>query len=224
LTGLRLRLEAAAIGTEDPAVRRELEAAEHETERLAGLLNGLLVLAREQKPPSEAPLLSLAPELAAAAERWAGPADKKDQRLVVEPNPGLAARVTREDLAIVIDNLIENAVEYSPRGGKIELATARDGHDARIAVTDCGPGLPPGEEDRVFERFYRGSASGSHSAGSGLGLAIVRALAERWGGTASLRNGAGGGARAEVRFPAEPPGTPLPTHDQELDEALPGRG
>jgi signal transduction histidine kinase len=224
LTGLRLRLEAAALGTEDPAVRRELEAAEHETERLAGLLNGLLVLAREQTRPPEAPLLPLAPELAAASERWAGPAARNDQRLVVDPDPALAARVTREDLAIVIDNLVENAIEYSPRGGAIELATRADGDNACITVSDSGPGLPPGEEDRVFERFYRGSASGAHSAGSGLGLAIVRALAARWGGTATLRNRAAGGACAEVRFPATASAPPLPTPDQELDEALPGRG
>jgi signal transduction histidine kinase len=205
-------------------VRRELEAAEHETERLAGLLNGLLVLAREQTRPPEAPLLPLAPELAAAAERWAGPAARNDQRLVVNPDPALAARVTREDLAIVIDNLIENAIEYSPQGGTIELATRADGASACITVSDSGPGLPPGEEDRVFERFYRGSASGAHAAGSGLGLAVVRALAARWGGTAALRNRAVGGACAEVRFPATASAAPLPIPDQELDEALPGRG
>ncbi len=221
LTGLRLRLEAAAIKSEDPGVRRELEAAEHETERLAGLLNGLLVLARERTRPAPAAPLALAPELDAAAERWAGPAARKDQRLVVERNPAVAARVAREDLAIVIDNLIENAVEYSPAGTAIEVQTHLDGELACITVSDRGPGLPAGEEQRVFERFYRGSASGSHAAGSGLGLAIVLALAERWGGTATLRNRDDGGAQAVVRFPAGPA---LPTHDQELDEALPGRG
>ena len=224
LTGLRLRLEAAAIKSEDPGVRRELEAAEHETERLAGLLNGLLALARERTRPPAAPPLPLAPELAAAAERWAGPAARKDQRLVMEPGPAVAAQVTREDLAVVIDNLLENAIEYSPAGGAIEVTAGRDGDQAFVSVSDSGPGLPPGEEERVFERFYRGSASGSHAAGSGLGLAIVLALAERWGGTASLRNREGGGARAEVRFPAGADNEPLPAHDQEMDEALPGRG
>jgi two-component system OmpR family sensor kinase len=136
-----------------------------------------------------------------------------------------AARVTREDLAIVIDNLLENAIEYSPPDSAVEVSAGRAGGEAWIAVEDAGPGLPPGEEARVFERFYRGSASTSHAAGSGLGLAIVLALAERWGGTATLRNReAGAGARAEVRFPAGAAGDSLPAHDPELDEALPGRG
>jgi signal transduction histidine kinase len=143
---------------------------------------------------------------------------------VVECDPAVGARVAREDLAIVIDNLIENAIEYSPAGTAIEVTAHLDGDRACITVSDRGPGLPAGEEERVFERFYRGSASGSHAAGSGLGLAIVLALAERWGGTASLRNREDGGARAEVRFPAGAADPPLPTHDQELDEALPGRG
>jgi signal transduction histidine kinase len=224
LTGLRLRLESAAIKSQDPGVRRELEAAERETERLAGLLNGLLALARERTPPPAAAPLALAPELAAAAERWAGPAAQKDQRLKVEPDSAVAARVTREDLAIVIDNLLENAIEYSAAGSAIEVETRRDGAVACIAVSDSGPGLPAGEEERVFERFYRGSASRSHAAGSGLGLAIVLALAQRWGGTASIRNREGGGARAEVRFPDAGDDTSLPSRDQELDEALPGRG
>ena len=224
LTGLRLRLEAAAIKSEDPGVRRELEAAEHETERLAGLLNGLLALARERtRPPAAAPL-PLAAELDAAAERWAGPAARSDQRLVVERGSTVAARVAREDLAIVVDNLIENAIAYSPPGGAIEVRTQLDGAHACITVSDSGPGLPAGEEQRVFERFYRGSASGAHTAGSGLGLAIVLALAERWGGTASIRNREEGGACAEVRFPAGTPAPSLPSHDPEMDEALPGRG
>ena len=85
----------------------------------------------------------------------------------------------------------------------------------QIAVGDRGPGLPPVDEERAFERFFRGSAAASHGAGSGLGLAIVRALAERWGGTATIRNREGGGARAEV----------LLSHDARqwrITESLPG--
>ena len=224
LTGLRLRLEAAAIKSEDPGVRRDLEAAEHETERLAALLNGLLALARERTRPPEAAPLPLAAELAAAAERWAGPAAQKDQSLAVDGDPAVAARVAREDLAIVIDNLIENAIEYSPAETTVEIDAHRDGDQACISVSDRGPGLPPGEQERVFERFYRGAASAAHGAGSGLGLAIVRALAERWGGTASIANRPDGGARAEVRFPTSTADPSLPGPDQKLDEALPGRG
>ncbi len=223
LTGMRLRLEAAALKSQDPAVRRELEAAERETERLASLLNGLLALARERTPPPEAPPLALAPELAAAAERWAGPAALKAQQIVVAADPAARVRVSREDLAIIFDNLIENAIKYSPPDTRIDVESRLERGEALVAVADRGPGLPPGEEERLFERFYRGSAAVAHGAGTGLGLAIVRTLAERWGGTAEIADRAGGGARAVVRLPAKAR-APLPSDDRQLDEALPGPG
>jgi len=223
LTGMRLRLEAAGLKSQDPAVRRELEAAERETVRLAALLNGLLALARERTPPPPARPLALAPELTAAVERWSGPAQRKGQRLVLDADPAARVRVSREDLAIVFDNLLENAIEYAPPDTRIDVESRAAGSEAVVTVADRGPGLPPGEQERVFERFYRGSAAAAHGAGTGLGLAIVRTLAERWGGTAEISNRTGGGARAAVRLPATPTG-PLPSDDRELDEALPGHG
>ena len=83
-------------------------------------------------------------------------------------------------------------------------------------MLDEGPGLAEGEEEALFERFARGSASRGAS-GTGLGLAIVQTLAERWGGRASLRNRPDGGTCGEVRLPAT---TALPTPNPELDEAL----
>ena len=224
LTGLRLRLEAAALKSRDPAVTHELDAAERETERLASLLNGLLALARERTRPPAALPLPLAPELAAAVERWKGPAARRGQRIVVTQDHAAAAVATHEDVAIMLDNLIENAIEYSPPDTLIEIEGRLDDGDARIAVSDQGPGLPAGEDERVFERFVRGRAAGSRTGGSGLGLAIVRALAERWGGSAMICNRPEGGARAEVRLPAAAAGVSLPRPDRQLDEALPGRG
>jgi signal transduction histidine kinase len=222
LTGLRLRLEAAALKSRDPAVARELDAAERETERLARLLSGLLALAREQTRPPAAPPLSLAPELAAAIERWERPAARKGQRIVLRDDGAVAALATQDDVAIVIDNLIENAIEYSPPETVIEVEARLDQGEARIAVTDQGPGLPAGEEERVFERFFRGrGAARSWAGGSGLGLAIVRGLAERWGGSARISNHPTWGARAEVRLPGLAVERSLPRPDRELDEALP---
>ena len=70
-----------------------------------------------------------------------------------------------------------------------------------MAVSDSGPGLAAGEEERVFERFFRGRSRADRPRGSGLGLTIVRVLARRWGGDATIANRAEGGARAEVRLP-----------------------
>ena len=85
-----------------------------------------------------------------------------------------------------------------------------------LAVLDEGPGLAEGEEQALFERFARGSASQGAPSGTGLGLAIVQTLAQRWGGQASLTTRPEGGTRAEIRLPAH--GTPAP--DRELDATV----
>jgi signal transduction histidine kinase len=76
-----------------------------------------------------------------------------------------------------------------------------DGESARIAVLDEGPGIDPGERERVFERFYRGEASRDGAPGTGLGLSVVEALAERWEGTIRLSERATGGTAAELLLP-----------------------
>ncbi len=119
----------------------------------------------------------------------------------------------------MLDNLVENALNYSPAGTTVTLGLAGDATWARVSVSDEGPGVGEDEGERVFERFYRGSGS-TGTEGTGLGLAVVEALARRWGGEASLCNREPRGARAEVRLPA----AALPTPDRQLDEALPGAG
>jgi len=219
LTGLRLRLEAASLKA-GPELVGELDAAEREVERLARLLTALLTLAREGDRPPAREAIAVADALERARERWDERAMQGGHRLELDcRDPGVAA-VSDEDLAIVLDNLIENALVYSPDGGMITLECDREGTDVVVAVTDEGPGLKPGEEEQVFERFSRGS-SGQSAPGTGLGLAIVATLARRWGGSARISNRPTGGARAEVRLPAAPGS--LQTPNRSLDEALPGR-
>jgi signal transduction histidine kinase len=216
LTGLRLRLESAGAKTENPELERELAAAEQEVERLARLLNTLLMLAREGQTPKTGRLVSLALASKHAHERWEARAGQRSQRLELVHADDVVAQSSEEDLAIVLDNLIENALHYSPEGARVTIEFGRDGNETYLAVLDEGPGLTVGEEEALFERFARGSASGGAS-GTGLGLAIVQTLAQRWGGRASLENRPEGGARAEVRLPAP---AALPRPNPELDEAL----
>ena len=101
------------------------------------------------------------------------------RRLVLsgEGEPVVAA--TDADLAVMLDNLVENALNYSPVASTVTIEWGdRDG-SARLAVLDQGPGIDPGERERVFERFYRGEA-GRDAPGTGLGLPVVEALAQRW--------------------------------------------
>ena len=219
LTGLRLRLEAAALKSRDPEVERELAAAEHETERLARLLSELLTLAGGRDAPA-AQLLEVGDVIEATRTRWAGPAENSGHELTTEPGPPSVVAASPEDLAAILDNLTENALNYSPAGTSVTLAWSSDGETVRIAVLDEGPGIDPDERERVFQRFYRGSASQGGASGTGLGLAVVEELAARWKGEVTLANRPEGGARAELALPAV---RALPTPDPELDETLPRR-
>jgi two-component system, OmpR family, sensor kinase len=202
LTGLRLRLESAGAKADSPGLERELAAAEQEVERLARLLNTLLMLAREGQTPRAGRLVSLGLAAKHAHERWEARADDRGQRLRLETAEDVVVHAAEEDLAIVLDNLIENALHYSPDGKAVTIAYGREGADAFLAVLDEGPGIDPAEEQAVFERFARGRAGKSGPSGTGLGLAIVQTLAERWGGRAALRPRPEGGTRAEIRLPA----------------------
>jgi two-component system OmpR family sensor kinase len=225
LTGLRLRLEAAALKSRDPEVERELNAADRETERMARLLAELLMLARERERP-EPEELSLAEVAEAALERWEGPAASSDHRLALHGEGDAVVAATDADLAVMLDNLVENALNYSPAGTTVTIEWGSEPDSAWLAVLDEGPGIDPEERQRAFERFYRGRASRGGAPGTGLGLSVVEALAERWDGSVRLEERPEGGTRAEVRLPVDRAraGRAEPDPDPHFDDALPGRG
>ncbi len=105
-------------------------------------------------------------------------------------------------LGEMLVNLVDNALRYCPRGSCVTVMVERVGDVAVLAVHDDGPGLPPGEEERVFERFYR--VPGTKAAGSGLGLSIVKEVAEAAGGSVRAFRPLGAGLEVEVRLPAPP--------------------
>jgi len=104
-------------------------------------------------------------------------------------------------LARAVFNLIDNAIRYGAAGGRVELAVAASEGRAQLAVIDYGPGIAPGQRERIFDRFHRGSTAAA--AGSGLGLPIVRAVAQAHGGTVTLEAPLAGetGARFLLRLP-----------------------
>jgi two-component system, OmpR family, sensor kinase len=216
LTGLRLRLESAAMKAETSELEHELNAAEREVERLSRLLTALLTLAREGQAPTPGRAVALDDAAAAAHARWADRAAQDGSRITLEGPVRVAACASEDDVAIMFDNLIENALKYAP-GAPVALRWGAVGDEVWLAVEDEGPGIAPGEDETLFERFTRGSAA--TSSGTGLGLAIVQMLARRWRGRASIRNRPEGGARVEVWFPAGDP-SDLPAANRRLDEAL----
>jgi signal transduction histidine kinase len=105
---------------------------------------------------------------------------------------------------MAITNLLDNALRYTPAGGEVQLAVTEDAGSWRVAVSDTGPGLAADEQERVFDRFYRGRDS--KAPGSGLGLAIVREVARLHGGETFIGAGPGGrGLTVGLRLPAVRP-------------------
>lgn len=134
-------------------------------------------------------------------------------RAVAELDPAQAARVAIRGtegtsiamgrprlLVILIGNLVRNAFQYSPAGSPVDIELASTADSIELAIRDRGPGLPPDELERVFERFYRASNAISVSTGSGLGLSIAKSIVELHGGTIRLET-AQPGLRAVVRLP-----------------------
>ncbi|CAN5580907.1 HAMP domain-containing sensor histidine kinase [soil metagenome] len=219
LTGLRLRLEAAAGQSSEPEVAEELASAEVEVQRLTDLLNKLLVLAREGQRAPEPEPVDIAECVDGAAERWRVEASERGHRLVVERADQAVAASSAEELGIVLDNLIENAIKYSPPGGAVILEWGEEAGVATparapsevwvwLSVSDEGPGLSDEEAGAALSRFYRGS-SAAGEPGTGLGLAIVEALVKRWGGSVELKRRPIDGLQARVVLPAASPNRAL---------------
>lgn len=96
-------------------------------------------------------------------------------------------------------NLFENIAKYTPPGSTVDIAARREENRVAITIADRGPGVPPGEEERVFEKFHRGAHVGI--SGAGLGLAICRGIVEAHGGAISVANRPGGGALLRIDLP-----------------------
>ena len=125
-------------------------------------------------------------------------------RLRIEVDPvGLEATGDPERLQQVVANLLDNAVRHSPPEGRVSLVAYNGGPTTTIAVEDDGPGIPPEDAQRVFERFYRSDAArSSKDGGSGLGLAIARWIVDAHGGSIRAEQRPDGqGARIVVELP-----------------------
>jgi signal transduction histidine kinase len=209
LTGIKLRLEA--IRAEGGAAAEQAARAEGELDRLSMLVDDLLALARAAADQAPGEVIELGDAVRAAGQRWAEPAAEADHELSIADGTGGPVWAARVDVAHMLDNLLENAIRYSPPGSRIEVALERHGGRTGFVVADNGPGIPAGERERVFERFYRGAERTSAGSGTGLGLAIVVELAGRWNGRVELLEGPGTRIRATFP-PASTDSSPSPNH------------
>ena len=181
LAGLQMHLELLSRRELPEAVRAELDRMHSATVRASRLANQLLALAKAESAPDQSrdhEILDLRAIAGAAARDWAPRAftEKIDLGFFLHQ-----AVIQGDSLLLpeLVDNLIDNALRYTPAGGRVTVTTGCDRGVPYLSVVDTGPGIPPAERGKVLERFYR--MAGTPGDGSGLGLAIVREVVDRHG-------------------------------------------
>lgn len=189
----------------DEERREVLCVVRDEIARMQRLLDDMLSLARSTGPvrrPFQSLEIGLLLRETALRARSIGHRD-----WVVSCSEGVWAYGDPDLLEQAIGNLLRNAVDHTSEGDRIELSCARDNSDVVIVVRDTGPGIPPEDLPRIFDRFFRsGDRRADGSEGSGLGLSIARRLVEVHGGSLTADNAVEGGAVFTLRLPAiEPP-------------------
>ena len=205
LTAIRGYAEALVDDSEDPEARRRfLEIIQRHATRMERLVKDLLRLAMLDagKEALETAPADIGALVQGIVEDMAAAAAAKHLRVTTSAGPDTKSLVV--DAAKVHDivrNLVENAINYTQAGGDITIAAAADAGRLVVTVSDNGPGIPPEDVSRVFERFYRVDKSRGRPGGTGLGLAIVKHLADLHGGAVTVENRALGGAAFTVRLP-----------------------
>jgi signal transduction histidine kinase len=205
LARLRAVLEGALREGEDAeALRRSLSAAVEETDRVSSTLttlmdiseaeNGAMALRRERLLAREA--------LRESVELYADVAEEKGIALALDAPADLALSADRARLRQALANLVDNALKYTPRGGRVRLSARPEGASVVFECVDDGPGISPQDLPRIWDRLYRGDQSRSER-GLGLGLSLVRAIARAHGGEATVESSPGQGSVFRLRLPVD---------------------
>jgi len=206
LTAVHLQAQLAERATTDAERSAALSELKGGLERATRLSEQLLALAREEPGVSDrAPAaVDLGATVRTVVADLAPLAAAKRIDLGVSETSGVQVRGDADALATLVSNLIDNAVRYTPAGGRVDVVVANEGDAALLSVRDDGPGIGPEDRERAFDRFYRGAAAYAAAAarGSGLGLAIVKRIAERHAAAVELGPGLDGkGLGVTARFP-----------------------
>ncbi|MFI9357964.1 sensor histidine kinase [Streptomyces lydicus] len=201
LAALRLRLDLLAAGAEgDDAA--ELAAAQEEIARLSRLVDGLLAVARAEQATPRPVSVRVDEAVRERVVAWVPVAEERNVLLVASPGDALHASMGAGHLEQVLDNLLANALEAVPAGGRVTVECRAAEASARVCVIDNGPGMDADAKAAAFRRFGNPQARGS-----GLGLAIVHRLVTANGGTARLADTPGGGLTVVLELPLRQDGS-----------------
>jgi signal transduction histidine kinase len=203
---MRLRgiAETAVQSGDDPAALREaLADCLEESDRVVAMLNTLMDISEAETGTMRLhrERVNLTELVRQAVELYEDVAEEKQVALQNQASGDLWIDVDRSRMRRVIANLLDNALKYTPAGGRVEIATSRVSDDVLLSVRDTGVGIPVEELPKIWERLYRGDKSRSER-GLGLGLSLVKAIVEAHGGRVTVESAPDQGSRFVLRLPA----------------------
>jgi two-component system, OmpR family, phosphate regulon sensor histidine kinase PhoR len=207
LAGIKAYAETLRMGALHDNEHNELFVAriEEQADRLHQLIQDLLHLARVESGREAFDIrdVSLADVIEDCLPTYLERAQAKQLTLRIEPaEVDVVVRADEGALATILDNLVGNAIQYTPQGGRVEIRCRAEGDSAVCEVEDTGVGISPRDQTRIFERFYRVDKARSRElGGTGLGLAIVKHLTQAFGGQVSVRSELDKGSVFQIRLP-----------------------
>ncbi len=202
MTRLRVKAEAA-LASNDPVKQREaLSDCLEESERVSSMLTTLMDISEAETGTMQLTVarVELARLVGEVRDLYEDSAEAAGIALDVGVPAGLAVNADRDRLRQALANLVDNAIKYTPRGGRIDVRASATPQSVAIAVSDTGPGIADQDLPRIFDRLYRGDQSRA-TRGLGLGLSLVKAYVEAQGGTVSVSSSPGKGSTFEIRLP-----------------------
>jgi two-component system OmpR family sensor kinase len=204
LSALKLQVDGLRRATDEPTREVAVHRLTAGIDRATRLVEQLLMLARQQAAPADMdlkkPVYMAKMMQSIVGDLWESANARQIDIGLIESDEGVIFG-HQEALDILVRNLLDNAVKYTPVGGTVNAAVRIvDGH-TELTIEDSGPGIPPEDCERVFDRFYR--VAGTRSSGSGLGLAIVKTIANMHAVSLSMNQSSSlGGLKVTVAFPA----------------------
>jgi two-component system sensor histidine kinase SenX3 len=206
-----LLAEALDGASDDPEqVRRFAHRLNEESQRLARITQDIIELSRLQAAdaPGNAERISARNVVSAALDQNRVAAEARNIELVVKGDKSAEVLGDETLLVTAVHNLVSNAIQYSPDDSRIGIGVRTIDGVVEIAITDQGEGIPEGDLDRVFERFFRvDQARSRNTGGTGLGLAIVKHAVQNHGGEVRVWSQPGRGSTFTIRLPEAPPST-----------------
>ncbi len=202
MSRLRATAETALSSTDPGALREGLADCLEESDRVVGMLNTLMDISEAETGTMALrhEATNLTDLIQQSVDLYEDLAEQRGIRIDASSDGNLQIPVDRNRMRQVVANLLDNAVKYTPAGGRISIQAHREGAHALLTVADTGIGIAPEEMPRIWDRLYRGDKSRSER-GLGLGLSLVKAIVEAHGGTVAVSSSPGTGSRFELRLP-----------------------